>query len=41
MEEPQRLAEEPLTGARGDGVKTLKWCEYAFWGQNIVSRGVT
>ena len=30
MEGPQRVAEGPVTGARGDGVKTKNGCEMSF-----------
>ena len=40
MEEPQKVAEEPVAGARGDGVKTKNGCENVILGQNLPSRGV-
>ena len=40
MEEPQKVAIEPVTRARGDGVKTKNGCENLILGQNPSSRGV-
>ena len=40
MEDPQKVAVDPVTGARGDGVKTKKGCEKLILGENPPSRGV-
>ena len=40
MEEPQQVAEEPLTRARGDGVKTKNGCEDVFSAQISLPKGI-
>ena len=41
MEGPQKVAEGPVTEARGDGVKTKVGvnCEEVLWGQNFAPYG--